>query len=99
MADEEKPAGWELTLPFVVCQSEGGPYDDRAYVAGWEMGMLAGRLRAARPLGLGLPTVTIHEANRPMLDLLAMEIGATLVDLDWPGSVDGWALIRLEWAR
>lgn len=38
---EEHDAEFGLVMPFVVCESQGGPYDDNAYVAGFEAGNLA----------------------------------------------------------
>lgn len=32
MAEEEQE--YDLVMPFVVCQSQGGPYDDDAFVGG-----------------------------------------------------------------
>jgi hypothetical protein len=32
--DEPEPGTtWGLVVPFVVCQSQGGPYDDDAFVS------------------------------------------------------------------
>lgn len=31
---------WEKILPFVVCSSEGGPFPDEAFVAGFDSGCL-----------------------------------------------------------
>lgn len=36
----ENDAEYELALPFVTTTSQGGPHDDDAYVAGFEMGQL-----------------------------------------------------------
>lgn len=35
-----------LVMPFVVCTSEGGPYEDESFVAGWDLGTLDARLDA-----------------------------------------------------
>jgi len=74
-------------LPFVVTASKGGPYDDAAYTAGWEMGVLD-HLLAARPYVL---TVTVHAGNMPQIDLLAMAHGytvtATVIDQTWTAIV------------
>lgn len=94
---------WGLVMPFAVCASNGGPYDDEAYVAGFEMGALQARLRAARHHGLGLPEVVIHRDNVPQADLIAMEVGARMIE-GWPEdhgldnvTVAEWARLRFEW--
>lgn len=71
MADEQKH---ELVMPFVTVASVGGPHDDAAYAAGWEMGALDSLLGDRHP-----PFVrqTIHTVNAPQADLLAMKHGYT----------------------
>jgi hypothetical protein len=67
----EDDAEYDLVMPFVVVASKGGPYDDDAYVAGYEMGLIAAALAQA-------PSdrqATIRTANVPQADLLAMQYG------------------------
>jgi hypothetical protein len=64
--DEDAP------LPFVAVISEGGPYDDRAYEAGFQMGQL--------DIILGIPYVVYHTTvtyttNVKQADLIAMHHG------------------------
>jgi hypothetical protein len=61
-----------LVMPFVSVASVGGPHDDQAYVAGWEMGMLDAELRYARP---PLLDRVIHRSNCRQVDLIAMKYG------------------------
>jgi hypothetical protein len=63
---------YNLVLPFVAVTSKGGPYDDHAYVAGYEMGLLDARLAEVRPT---LLETTIHTANAEQADLIAMSHG------------------------
>lgn len=72
MADESEEQQHELVMPFVNVTSVGGPFDDRAYCAGWEMGKLDVLLGQLRP--------SVHEqavltANATQADLLAMKHG------------------------
>lgn len=61
---------YQLLFPFVVCASEGGPYDDRAFVAGVRFGQI---LEQARTLAPGRSmTWTVEPVLVPQLDLLAM---------------------------
>mgnify|MGYP001569445451 CR=1 FL=1 len=69
MPDEEHEYG--LVMPFVAVKSKGGPYDDQAYAAGWEMGVLSAKL-ASSPLG---HSTTIRTDHAEQADLLAMRYG------------------------
>lgn len=92
--------GAELVLPFVVVESVGGPFDDLAYTAGWEMGALDARLAAAKHHGLGCPTVTIRRENVEQAELLAMRHGMLTNELRPDGEeswADQWAIIELSW--
>lgn len=65
---------FELVMPFLPVQSKGGPYDDLAYTAGFEMGALYAKLGAAKPA----PTsITVHHENHRQADLIAMRHGYT----------------------
>jgi hypothetical protein len=60
-----------LVMPFVACQSNDGPYDDEAYVAGYEMGLLDQSLATmAQPFTAWRQM--IHSPNRRQADLIAM---------------------------
>ena len=67
----EEPA-YGLVMPFVTVASKGGPHEDRAYCAGWEMGKLDALLEHARPPVHGQPVLAVSE---PQADLLAMKHG------------------------
>lgn len=73
----------EFLFPFVVVTSKGGPYDDIAYSAGYEMGELDACLSAS-------PTsheVTIRADNSAQADMIAMHYGYTCVtetSEEWP---------------
>lgn len=79
----------ELVMPFVTVASTGGPHDDAGYAAGWEMGALDAELRHSRPADLRR---TVHSANIPQADLVAMNHGyiATAQALD-----DTWSELYL----
>jgi hypothetical protein len=68
---EEPPA--ELVMPFLPVTSKGGPFDDHAYTAGYEMGLLDAHLNWA--FSFGRETRVIRTANREQADLLAMRHG------------------------
>lgn len=84
-----------LVMPFVVCQSKGGPYDDEAYVAGYE----AGRLDALMSISPLLPGARINEGvpyhsdNMPQIDLIAMQHGVIVESEDLG---DGWTSVTFS---
>lgn len=86
-------SGYELVMPFLPVRSQGGPHDDDAYTAGWEMGKLDATLEYQRPAVLELP---IHEANREQADLIAMKWSyrGEVTDAD-PTWHSGWLVLRL----
>lgn len=64
--------------PFVTVQSRGGPHDDTAYAAGYEMGQLDSTLLTVSTLrGMQiLPTTTlIRTLNAPQADMIATKYG------------------------
>lgn len=69
MSDEH---GWELVMPFVVVRSEGGPYDDASFVAGWDAAVIDCFLVADRPAEC---TFDVREPLVPQVDLIAMKRG------------------------
>ena len=73
--DQPEGEGYSLVMPFVVTDSHGGPYADEPFVAGYECGRIDARLAAiAAADGDGF-SATVHAANVPQLDLLAMHHG------------------------
>jgi len=73
--DQPEQDGYELVLPFVVCASVGGPYEDQAFVAGYQAGQVDRALATVAAVGgLGLK-VTVYAALAKQLDLIAMKHG------------------------
>lgn len=97
MSDSEHQAGWSLVMPFVVVASAGGPYDDGAYVAGYEVGSLDVRLALEKPESLDL---TLRTANLPQVDLVAMRHGYIVErpggPIDPDAEVVGWTRVSLR---
>lgn len=82
-----------LVMPFVAVQSRGGPYDDEAYCAGYEMGRLDAILDRDDEYPLHEP-LAIQAANREQADLIAMRHGYVAeVALS---DVEGWAHLRVR---
>lgn len=73
----------ELLMPFVTVMSKGGPHDDDAYVAGWEMAQLDNRLAYAAFGAFTVPPTTLHRANLPQVALIAMKHGFVDRVIEW----------------
>lgn len=84
MADAE----FEIAMPFVTVASKGGPHDDGSYVHGYEMGKLDQLLTPGFE-----PRVefTVHEANLPQADLIAMRQNYRM---ELVTASDGWVEVE-----
>ena len=90
---EEHEHEYELVMPFVVCRSQGGPYDDEAFVAGCRFRELKFRLEVGRPTTL----VTFESPDLiPQLDLLAMDLGYHIVHIPWPEASEEWEQVTFS---
>lgn len=67
--------GYSLLVPFVVTANHGGPFDDAAFVAGWEMGALYQRCALMDAMQIPALLATIRRTNLPQADLIAMHYG------------------------
>lgn len=90
MSEEPEPVAYGLVMPFVVCESKGGPYDDEAFVCGWEAASIDALLAA----GPDEVERTVHAGLLPQLDLIAMEHGYMLASQPWDEAPDEWAFAR-----
>lgn len=74
----EDDGGMQLVVPFVACQSQGGPFDDEAFVAGFQCGQISQALKAAAVIGADRLRFTVRTDLAKQLDLIAMEAGFAL---------------------
>ncbi|MEV6504801.1 hypothetical protein AB0M61_01600 [Streptomyces sp. NPDC051642] len=83
---------YDLVMPFVLVESEGGPYDDAAFVAGATCGALMEELRVCQTLAATPKERYVDEALLPQVDLIAMRYGFSLEqgELD---EASGWQLV------
>ena len=90
-------AEYGLVMPFVVCETQGGPLDDRAFVVGYELGHLDAELKtlasygndATRPLPIAR---YVHSVGVPQVDLIAMRHGYVLMATPWDDDPEQWTL-------
>lgn len=90
---------YELLMPFIVCASQGGPYDDEAFAAGFQLGRIYSDADAGAVMGVAPGPYTVPSACVAQVDLIAMKHGFTIAratDLDEPA---GWTAVVLAWAR
>lgn len=72
---EDEEITFTLVFPFVVCQSNGGPFDDDAFAAGYAMGRLDECLRAAQQVGAQTVAYSIRTELIAQAELMAMHYG------------------------
>lgn len=90
MSDDEPDFG--LLMPFVVCTSGGGPYEDGPFVAGYRLGLLDGFLEHGRP---DVHELMVQSADVPQVDLIAMRHGYTMTSAP-AGYEDEWVCVELR---
>lgn len=81
-----------LVYPFVVCASEGGPYDDESFVAGVQFGQLMERLNHVSGWEQATVLTTIRDTLEAQVDLLAMDAGFVVRVEEYH---EGWRSISL----
>lgn len=72
---EDDAAEYGLVFPFVACASNGGPYEDEAFVAGVQLGRTDQALEAAALIGALRLTFTVRTALVKTLELCGMARG------------------------
>lgn len=77
-------------MPYVVCASVGGPYDDASFVAGIRMQSISERMErdAEQEFQSWEPVDLV-----PQLDLIAMMHGYTMESVPWEDHPDEWSLV------
>lgn len=92
MADDatNDEASYTLVMPFVVCASAGGSYDDAAFVAGVRFGQDSAELHSFAPdeWRQYVDPVMVRQ-----YDLLAMQHGYTMTAEPWDEHPDEWTLV------
>jgi hypothetical protein len=78
MTDNENPDALSLAVPFTVCASAGGPYDDAAFVGGFDCGVMHTEMRLLRTIGASPAERWVKAPILDQLDLLAMNNGYTI---------------------
>lgn len=79
--------GPRMVMPFVACESTGGPYDDLAFCAGYSCGMVDVMLSTGTFV---LYRDTVRADVVSQLDLIAMRHGYLMACGD---NSDGWVQV------
>lgn len=97
-------AGFELAMPFVAVESNGGPYPDAAFGAGFMMGRVDACLEVSASVGrTQYPPADGHilvvRNLLPQLDLIAMRHGFVTehcVSIGGEDDADDWVAVRFR---
>ena len=72
--NDDEPT-YSLLMPFVICESQGGPHDDAAFGSGYRLGLLDASLCALPDEGIVTP---LMENEISQADLIAMKNKRTM---------------------
>lgn len=90
--DQPPDDSMSLVLPFVATFSNGGPYEDDAFVAGFQAGEIDRSLKAAAAVGATRAQFTAYTELVKQLELIGMNRGFPTVEVEtWPAAP--------EWCR
>lgn len=87
--DEDERPDFDLVMPFIVCASNGGPFEDQAFVAGYECGLLDAELEFSADVKI---TRTMRSDNLAQVDLIALKNGYTIETTE--SHDGGWATVE-----
>lgn len=91
---DDSDAHYDLVMPFTVVRSAGGPFDDDAYCAGFEAGVIDVKLMALSAFGQSATDLLCVEANWPQVSLILMKHGWN-VDESSMSIADGWVSVKV----
>lgn len=92
MSADEEETFYDLVMPFVVLESNGGPYDDASFVAGMQYAMHQAEMAiAAASIQVWTPSA-VRSAMLPQYDLLAMDNGFVMTSEPWDDDPE-WAIV------
>lgn len=92
--DQPEPDGFALVMPFVVCRSAGGPYEDVPFAAGWQAGQIDQALRTAATVSAATVYFPIVRSSLlPQLELIGMRHGYPRMAFDPAGHDPYWTAV------
>lgn len=93
--DQPEREEYGLLYPFIVCVSNGGPYDDQPFVAGVQLGRMDAQLAAAEALGAREMRFTLLTDLGKQAELVGMARGFPIVEVENSG-VEGWIYVTFR---
>lgn len=94
--DQPEDDGFELAVPFIVCQSQGGPYEDEAFVAGFQAGEVDRALVTAAAAGATEVKATVLSTLVRQLELVGMHRGFPVMRSEVSDEVPEWSLVTFR---
>ena len=76
--DEEEE---ETVIPFIVCKSRGGQYDDESFEAGFYTGGVDRALKIANKVGTFEAVFLVPDGVIPQLELIGMNYGFPVMEV------------------
>lgn len=93
----EEPTEYDLVVPFIACTSEGGPYDDEAFVVGFQAGQIYRSLGVLGAAGGTELQATVRSDLVKQLDLIAMHHGFQ-TETEACDGAEGWSFVTFRTA-
>jgi hypothetical protein len=84
-----------LVMPFVVCKSQGGPFDDEAFSVGYSLGLLDGELALLTAHSADPAPRWVRSSGMRQVDLIAMRHGYKMKYSEDPAD-DEWTWVRFN---
>lgn len=95
--DQPEEIRYDLLFPFIVCQSQGGPYEDDAFVAGYQAGQIDKALAAVSAGDGTQAKFTVRSMLVPQLELIAMNRGfPVMVAEPWDEHPEDWTFVTFS---
>ncbi len=94
--DRPEEDGYSLAVPFIACNSQGGPYDDNAFVAGFQCGEIDRALKAIEAAGGNSAEFTVYTPLVKQVELLGMNRGFPVMTADTFDDTPEWTHVRFS---
>jgi hypothetical protein len=87
---------YSLKVPFTVCESQGGPYEDRSFVAGVQTGAVLAELGSLSP-HVDSVTFMVYPALRRQMELVGMAEGFPVAEFTyWEDDREAWMWVTFR---
>lgn len=95
--DQPEQDTYGLVVPFIVCQTAGGPFEDEAFVAGFQCGEIDKALAVAAVANASTVTFpTVRTALAKQVELLAMNRGFPVMTVTESEEYPEWCSVTFE---